>query len=163
MKRAIYILALMAIPMAAGAVLEEQEFAEIVAGKYAQFNKALVGKDLTAFAALCTSDCRIQMRPRGPRLSLDQFKKLREQGFRTASVTRARTTVDSVKVFGDKAIVQVTWIGDFTARTGAAARTFRTVQKMEDTWTREDADWLLSSSIIRSTKTAHLRPSPSRR
>ena len=163
MKRAIHIAVLMLMPLAAGAVVEEEELAEIVAGKYAQFNKALAGKDLAAFTALCTSDCRIQMRPRGPRLSLDQFKKLRELGFRTAAVTRARTSVDSVKVFGDKAIVQVTWIGDFTARAGSGRRTFQTVQKMQDTWINEEADWFLSSSIIRSSRTAPLRQPAARR
>lgn len=156
MKRALYIVWLMMIPMAAAAVVEEEEVKEIVEEKYAQFNKALVGRDLGALTAICTADCKFKTRPGGASLSLDQFKKFRERGFKTITVKRAVTTVDSVVVHGDRATIRATWKGDLTAKSGKTTRNLRSFQKVLDTWTHADADWKLSSSTVQSTRNVEL-------
>jgi len=161
MKWAIQIVWLLLIPATANAVVEEEELKEIVEAKYAQMNKALVGKDLGALTAICTADCKFKVRPGGVSLSLDQFKRIQEQGFKTLTVNRARTTVDSVQVQGDRAIVRATWIADLSAKKGKSSRNLRGVQKLLDTWSHDDEDWRLSVSNVLSTRTSEI-PRPTR-
>ena len=161
MKRAFLIAWLLLIPMAAAAVIEEEELKEIVEEKYAQLNRALVGKDLGALAAICTADCKFKMRPGGVPLSIDQFKRFRQQGFKTITVKRARTTVDSINAHGDRATVRATWSADLTAKSGKKTRNLRGVQKLMDTWSRMGDDWKLSASNVLSTRTTEA-PRPAR-
>ncbi len=163
MKWAIQIVWLLLIPAAATAVVEEEQIREIVETKYAQMNKALVGKDLGALTAICTADCKFKVRPGGVSLSLDQFKRFQEQGFKTLTVNRARTTVDSIQVQGDRATIRATWIADLTAKKGKSARKLRGVQKLQDTWSHEDEVWRLSASTVMSTRTSEIsKPSRAR-
>ena len=163
MKRAIVVLSLMLMPLASQATIEEAELQEIVEGKYAQFNRALVGRNLGAFTALCTADCKFKLRPGGVPLSLDQFKRMRERGFKTITVVRAQTIVDSVAVQGDRATVNATWIAELSAKSGKATRNLRNVQKLQDAWSRIEDDWKLSNSVVRSTRTNEIPQAVRRR
>ena len=161
MKRAMLVGWLLLLAAPALAVIEEEELKETVEEKYAQLNKALVGKDLGAFTAICTADCKFKTRPGGVPLSIDQFKKYREQGFKTITVNRARTTVDSVQVHGDRATVRATWTADLTAKTGKKSRNLRGVQQLLDTWSHVGEDWKLSASSVLSARTFDV-PRPAR-
>ncbi len=123
--------------------------------RYDRFNASLVNRNITALTALCTADCKLQIRPGGPALSLDQFRQQAPTQFGKLILRRARTHIDSLAVSGSQARVQETWTGDLTSGAEANGRQrVHTVQRLQDVWTRTPAGWLLSSSSVVSVKTA---------
>ncbi len=132
----------------------QQDVRGTLQARYDRFNASLIGKNLAAFTALCTADCKFTTRPGGPTLSLDQFRQATTASFKTMVVRQATTHIDALHLDHNTAYVKATWTGDFASVSQEKKRhQVHSVQQLQDTWTRGAGRWQLQTSTVVSLKT----------